>query len=312
MKNCDEFRELISTYIDGELSAEAEAPLREHLASCPECARFLELLESVSGGLETVSAPPELRARVMDAVAPKPKRGGHYILRFGAMAAVFALVIFAGSRMLPSMKSGSSGALDSAMSAPESANGAGDDFVFGFSVEEQAPEAGGVDGDHEESRDSADYTVMEPTLALPAPGEAPLPSQEPGRNAMYNWNMDEYTAQALTGVESAAFYSSYNINEEPFVTITDRAELDRLAGLLGYKSSIDEGAWSGNLLYMIYLTYAGTDDAQIVYVWDSGGIAACIPDRAEVYRAAGTIEELLYLIGANYAKYPRNPVIATP
>ena len=45
---CDEVRELLHPFLDGELDAEAEATVRAELADCAECQAELKEIETVS------------------------------------------------------------------------------------------------------------------------------------------------------------------------------------------------------------------------------------------------------------------------
>ncbi|MBQ2156944.1 MAG: zf-HC2 domain-containing protein [Oscillospiraceae bacterium] len=101
MPNCEDFRELISKYFDGELSADETAELNEHIAGCEDCSRFMNayslFLDSVP---EDAEPPAELLSGVMSGVraikAKNKKRRRALIIRWTAAAASFALVIFAG------------------------------------------------------------------------------------------------------------------------------------------------------------------------------------------------------------------------
>ena len=42
---CDEIKQLLIAYLDGELSAEQAAAVQQHLADCPDCAREHRLLQ---------------------------------------------------------------------------------------------------------------------------------------------------------------------------------------------------------------------------------------------------------------------------
>ncbi len=70
---CAQCRELLDAFIDGELPGEDTAAVREHIASCPECAREHELLAATSRRIgETLvkyQAPDVLKARIRVALA---------------------------------------------------------------------------------------------------------------------------------------------------------------------------------------------------------------------------------------------------
>ena len=53
---CEKIQDLLSPYLDGELTPEAKAEIDGHLASCPECSEILSLLRIAT---ESLSAFPE-------------------------------------------------------------------------------------------------------------------------------------------------------------------------------------------------------------------------------------------------------------
>ena len=74
---CDQCRELLDAYVDGELPTGEAAAVRGHIASCPECTRELEMLDATSRRIgETLvkyQAPDVLKARIRIALAqPDP------------------------------------------------------------------------------------------------------------------------------------------------------------------------------------------------------------------------------------------------
>ena len=60
MANCEDYLELISAKLDGELTAEEEARLAAHLEQCPQCRALLEELGGLSDALRTLpeAEPP--------------------------------------------------------------------------------------------------------------------------------------------------------------------------------------------------------------------------------------------------------------
>lgn len=82
MKHEDRLEE-ISAYVDGELAPDDMTAMREHLASCDDCAAEYEVLRGVSrrvkDGFERPRAPDALRTRIQDSMhrvsaAPMPLR----------------------------------------------------------------------------------------------------------------------------------------------------------------------------------------------------------------------------------------------
>jgi anti-sigma factor RsiW len=70
---CDDCRDALSAYVDGELLPEEGDMIREHLASCGQCATEHDALAALSrrlkAGLERSPAPDILKARIRSALA---------------------------------------------------------------------------------------------------------------------------------------------------------------------------------------------------------------------------------------------------
>ena len=72
MRNdCKEIKELLTSYIDGELDAKNSGLLKQHLRGCSLCSEELKAIEEVRGLLKTkktVEPPPFLEDRIISAV----------------------------------------------------------------------------------------------------------------------------------------------------------------------------------------------------------------------------------------------------
>ncbi len=98
MNGCNEYRELISCRLDGELDAADVSSLEKHLEGCPSCRSYYELLSAVLGAEAKVEPPPALLAGVMEGIktAPRPKRNVlRPVITVAAAAACLAIVIAA-------------------------------------------------------------------------------------------------------------------------------------------------------------------------------------------------------------------------
>jgi hypothetical protein len=73
---CDQVEELLSPYLEGDLSAEGKALVKEHLRTCGECGLLAASLNDTRGaltGFPELEVSPSLRAR-LDAIPERKKR----------------------------------------------------------------------------------------------------------------------------------------------------------------------------------------------------------------------------------------------
>lgn len=103
-KNCKDLRELLSPYIEGELTEEDTRALELHLEECPACLKELDLIRKTVGALRDmpqVPPPPEIMAKVKEHLHRRrawlPRWGEWFDLsRTGALARAAAVVIVLG------------------------------------------------------------------------------------------------------------------------------------------------------------------------------------------------------------------------
>ena len=84
--------------LDGELSAEEESLVKEHIDSCSECAAMYEMFALVSGELESdlAEAPASLKDKVMAGIKPEKKKKGFIVSLRPYMTAAACLVLVIG------------------------------------------------------------------------------------------------------------------------------------------------------------------------------------------------------------------------
>ena len=120
MRNCDEIVELISASLDGQLTADEQTALNEHIACCPACSALLDDLSALhlaAAELEEVPAPAGFAASVMGVIAaetaqetksnvipfaPRKPRRSHW-KNWGVTAAAIAIVVM-GAVSVPSLQ----------------------------------------------------------------------------------------------------------------------------------------------------------------------------------------------------------------
>ena len=108
--NCEQIYDLLSTKLDGALSAEDEARVQAHLDACPDCRRLYEAMASIEQMTAdlAVPAPEGLKRGVMYRISresgnQKKKKHGYWGVGtgFGLIAAVLVLLVGTGVIRLP-------------------------------------------------------------------------------------------------------------------------------------------------------------------------------------------------------------------
>ena len=100
MSDCTKYIELISSMVDGELSAEQELELRTHIEHCDECRKVYEAFMGISDALsEDLVEPPEMLTKgIMFKINMQKKGKNRFAIgRFTAIAACLALILFGAS-----------------------------------------------------------------------------------------------------------------------------------------------------------------------------------------------------------------------
>lgn len=177
--NCEQMNELLSAWLDGELSETERRQMQAHLEQCAQCRALFEQLQALHtsfSDLEEIPAPEGFAQRVMEQVEketnPKvvPLFRRPQMRSFAALAA--CAVLFVGFGRVALNGKAEEGA------APEAAN-----FAADYAA---APESAAVE-----------YSMEEPAECAPqTPKAAEVPAMEPAAPA------PEMTVQA-TGGESS-------------------------------------------------------------------------------------------------------------
>ena len=94
---CDEVRERLSAWLDGELAAEERQQVAAHLEVCPGCQEEMAVLSRLDAALGTleVPLPAQLSQRVLDRLRPRRR----YWWQSLAMAASLILGIVLGGTL---------------------------------------------------------------------------------------------------------------------------------------------------------------------------------------------------------------------
>ena len=190
MRSCDEIVELISASLDGELTAEEQTALDEHIVCCPACSALLNdlrTLHAAAAGWEDVPAPAGFAKTVMAAVAaesarevkdnvipfPTKKAKSGYWKKWTVSAAAIAIVVL-GAVSAPSLM----GNFSRKDAVAESAD-------MAYARNDSSPSEALMDV----AEDQAVYYVTDADSAFKAQSKAetapavPAPSSEPGNPA---------------------------------------------------------------------------------------------------------------------------------
>ena len=57
--NCDQVQLILSEYLDNELDSDKSSNIRDHLAVCPECMRYLNQIQSLDSQLQLSLSEPD-------------------------------------------------------------------------------------------------------------------------------------------------------------------------------------------------------------------------------------------------------------
>jgi hypothetical protein len=104
MKTCNEYQEMMASYLDHSCSPKEQELLLAHFATCDSCstqAYEMTTLLSHLSSLEEIEPPADLHQKIMSAVTAAPKKKltifTKQMISFGAVAAAIA-ILFGGGR----------------------------------------------------------------------------------------------------------------------------------------------------------------------------------------------------------------------
>lgn len=147
LQDCSRYDEMLSAFVDGELSEGEARELNAHLATCAACRSYLRLLQTMREELgQPLPDPPDtLRKGVMYKVGLDRKWRSHGFVRWAVSAAVFCIALLGVVKLtgndlkrMPSAATAESGIADLGMNAVE--NDIADDGIMTYMA--AAPGAG--------------------------------------------------------------------------------------------------------------------------------------------------------------------------
>jgi anti-sigma factor RsiW len=104
MTGCSHDRNAVAAYLDGELAAEQERSLQEHLRSCPDCAAEIAAMVSLRRAMKPAASrftpSAEFRRKVQSQIAPKESFRPRWIWPAAAvaLAAMVLAMVWIGQR----------------------------------------------------------------------------------------------------------------------------------------------------------------------------------------------------------------------
>lgn len=226
--NCEQMNELLSAWLDGELSESERRQMQAHLEQCAQCRALFEQLQALHtsfSDLEEIPAPEGFAQRVMEQVEKETKPKVVHLFKRPQMRSFAALaacaVLFVGFGRVAMHGKAEEGA------APETAN-----FAADYAG---APESAAVE-----------YSMEEPGECAPqTPEAAEVPAMEPAAPA------PDMTVQATGGERSptetqiAADSARSGMRE---ILLTQLPEgLEEKLGPLAWEERIGDGAQCARL-----------------------------------------------------------------
>jgi len=335
MHTCDEYIEMISAMIDGELSENLTEELEAHLSVCSSCRRVRDAFLSFSECLEPISPPAGFTDNVMHEISKLGKRKNKvitYLKSASVLAACIGIIIFSVS------KAGVLGSYERTISKPlDTALVSGRDSVP--SESEQAAEAVIEDSPAETAIDLSTPTDMPKSRGFvpPQPDEHAADSgvdisegSEPGdsnssagddnadgsENSPYSRALgmpstfsasgnpihreipenDEHGISNLHSMEEALVYPGTS-EDEIISQVTDADTLYKIADLLSWKEYPPSDFVLGDPVYTMEAKIQG-GHTYVVRIWSKDNLLYCAVDNSGVlFTASGELTMLNGLLG---------------
>ncbi len=285
MKRCEDYQELISRMLDGDLSRAERDELAAHVKSCPDCAAVYVAFRSLSEnlGADLAEPPASVHENVMaeirrDQLRRKNKsaaahRRWHYAL---AAAACLVLIVAAGlslPKLFPLRKAAVQAApAEAAMPAAEYAEEAGTEAAYEYAPKSESNAAGGKADAQADAMFAPEAPAEEPA----AVAEAPSLSAAERQTAE-----DEGTLYRYGGFDGGALLLDAEQSE---------ALLERMSG---ERASLESGP--ERELRLVLIQDGELRELKILIAGEQAVYA--LPDGDSFARIDATPEELLALLG---------------
>lgn len=318
MNDCEKYSELIGCLLDGELAEPQKTELEAHIALCPDCRRLYEAFALVSSALSEEKEPPEsLREDVMSALREEyvpeahAKKRGLGWGRLAALAACFALVIFAASKTGVFDRAGSASP-PKALSEPNGdLENAQDERAF-MSVQlfSDAPpdNTENVSGGIDDYTDKTAPTSAPTPAPEPTPGSAEkLPGEGDSNEIFISAQPPDDTRQnsgvSLMEVAAVTLYSGEaeaedGAEREPLVIFADEESILLIMEMLEFSELADETLEVGGPpLFVADVSCRDPERSYSLSIWIIDGRLCCMSSLDDaLYVAAGDIGDLIEFV----------------
>ena len=224
MKHCEEFAALLDPYLDGELSPEETARVREHLAGCDRCRAYVQAALAIRDAFpaaEDVEVPEGFADGVMAAVRAdslrQKRRRIRWAKRLAPLAACCAVVVLAVS-LLPQLQRNT--AVSPAQDAAETA------------LLDEGDASAAIENDSGAQVPAQQDLDPSAKQALPSPSDSEegagqtSPADVPDSSA----SAPEAEAVSPEAAEREAILAPYSVQSTPSLTLTAEEAGDLLSG----------------------------------------------------------------------------------
>ena len=304
MSQCENYQELISRMVDGDLSAREEADLARHIETCPDCAALFQAFSALSHriGEDLEESPFDLRDNVMAEIHREEIRRRNRIptiLRSVLSAAACVALIF-GVYLGVSITQGKNlvtAAYDAAPAAAEENTAAAEEEVR--AMPEAAPAAEEAPAEEAAAEKAADAPTLQAN-AVEAPPENDHPLLGMGSAAIAPAETAQEEPAAETPAEALEETAEDEAAEAPALEEWELTnwDLSLLRELL--KGSPEERSaeeMAPHAFGRIHLQNLREEYRVLLYEED-GVLYYLAPAEETVYRSALTAEELRAFLAA--------------
>ena len=284
MKYCDEFAALLDPYIDGELSPEETARVREHLRSCDGCRAYVQaalIMRDAFPEAEDTEVPEGFAEGVMAAIradaAPRKRRSPRWkktLLPLAACCAVVVLAVSSLPRLSDTAVEGDVTAAQTERQIPADAAASAEDSGAEDSASPTEEDGTGLAEAAESGDPTATAGAAPETYAI-----APAAQEESEPDADAKTSIVSQGKTAVEETEEPAAPETYAIQTAPALTLT-AAEAGTL--LDGYTPTPQE---DGTLAYEL----TASEYTELLEQLEQQGMTVAGAATAQEAETAGTV-----------------------